>query len=96
MFASLDRITADIRKSWQQLQNLAKKYAFLRPEKILGVGDEECNLDQALQDITREEFKLECVRLRAFVSATNCEKELIDSGPLRLHLLPDLKMGYLI
>lgn len=78
MFSSLDRVTAEIRERFQQLQNLTEKYAFLRPAIILGVDDEECNLDQAPQDIDREGSKLECVRLRAFVATTNCKKELID------------------
>ncbi|GFT25946.1 hypothetical protein TNCV_2807871 [Trichonephila clavipes] len=49
----------------------------LKPEVILSMG--ELNLDQAAQDINREEFQLELVRLQAFVAATDpgCKKELI-------------------
>ncbi|GFT21376.1 uncharacterized protein TNCV_3816551 [Trichonephila clavipes] len=35
MFSSIDRVTAEIRERFQQLQNLAQKYAFLRSEVIL-------------------------------------------------------------
>ncbi|GFV25369.1 uncharacterized protein TNCV_1146401 [Trichonephila clavipes] len=62
-------VTAEIRDRFQQLQNLAQKYAFLRPEVILSM--DELNLDQAPQDITKEEFQLECVRLQAFAAATD-------------------------
>ncbi|GFW16793.1 uncharacterized protein TNCV_1551451 [Trichonephila clavipes] len=47
---------------------------------------DELNLDQAPQDINKEEFHLERVCLQAFVAATDpgCEKELIRSGSLGL------------
>ncbi|GFU99572.1 uncharacterized protein TNCV_4082931 [Trichonephila clavipes] len=48
MFSSIDRVTAEIRERFQQFQNLAQKYAFLRPEVILSI--DELNLDQAPQD----------------------------------------------
>ncbi|GFY27131.1 uncharacterized protein TNCV_2067521 [Trichonephila clavipes] len=63
MFSSIDKVTAEIRERFQQLQNLAQKYAFLRPELILSM--DEINLDQAPQDIYKEEFQLERVRLQA-------------------------------
>lgn len=84
MFSSVDRLIAEIQKRFQQLQNLAEKYAFIRPAIILGVDDDKCNLDHAPQDIDKEEFKLECVRLRAFVATTDCKKKLLDSGSLDL------------
>ncbi|GFU20286.1 uncharacterized protein TNCV_4933611 [Trichonephila clavipes] len=34
MFTSIDRVTTKIRERFQQLQNLAQKYAFLRIEVI--------------------------------------------------------------
>ncbi|GFW96718.1 uncharacterized protein TNCV_2847741 [Trichonephila clavipes] len=76
-------VTAEIRERFQQLQNLAQNYAFLRPEVILSM--DELNLDQALQDINKE-FQLERVRLQAFVAATDpgCKKELIRPGSLGL------------
>ncbi|GFX21133.1 uncharacterized protein TNCV_4367121 [Trichonephila clavipes] len=76
------RVTAEIRERFQQLQNLAQKYAFLRPEVILSM--DELNFDQAPQDINKKVFQLEHVRPQAFVAATDpgCKKELIRSGSL--------------
>ncbi|GFV93467.1 uncharacterized protein TNCV_1987811 [Trichonephila clavipes] len=37
MFSSIDRVAAEIRERFQQLQNLAQKYALLRPEVILSL-----------------------------------------------------------
>ncbi|GFV89331.1 uncharacterized protein TNCV_4151511 [Trichonephila clavipes] len=55
-----------------------------RPEGILSV--DELNIDQAPQDINKEEFQLEHVRLQSFVAATDpgCKKELIRSASLGL------------
>ncbi|GFX30033.1 hypothetical protein TNCV_2617441 [Trichonephila clavipes] len=84
MFSSIDRVTAEIRERFKQLQNLAQKYAFLKPEVILSM--DELNLDQAPQDINKEEFQLEYACLQAFVAATHlsCKKELIGFGSLGL------------
>jgi hypothetical protein len=78
MFSTIDRVTAEIQQRFQQLQNLAQRYAFLRPAVILEV--DELNLDQAAQDIDREGFKLRRVRLRAFVAATDpdCKKRSLS------------------
>ncbi|GFY07251.1 hypothetical protein TNCV_1586061 [Trichonephila clavipes] len=46
MFSSINRITAEIRERFQQLENLAPKIR--RPEVILSM--DELNLDQAPQD----------------------------------------------
>ncbi|GFX91443.1 uncharacterized protein TNCV_3545261 [Trichonephila clavipes] len=54
MYSSIGRLTAEIRERFQQLQNLAQKYAFLRPEVILSM--DELNLDQAPQVINKEEY----------------------------------------
>ncbi|GFW02991.1 uncharacterized protein TNCV_156111 [Trichonephila clavipes] len=63
-------------------ENLAEKYAFLRSEVILSMDG--FNLDKAHQDINKEEFQDELVRLQAFVDATDsgCKKELIRPGSL--------------
>ncbi|GFV59219.1 uncharacterized protein TNCV_2339601 [Trichonephila clavipes] len=84
MLYSIDRVTAEIRERFQQLQNLVQKFAFLRLKVILSM--DELPLDQALQNINKEEFQLERVRLQAFVAATDssCKKELIRSGYLGL------------
>ncbi|GFU91572.1 uncharacterized protein TNCV_2543381 [Trichonephila clavipes] len=82
MFSSVDRVTVEMRARFQQLQNLSQKYAFLSPEVILSM--DKLNLDQALQNINKEEFQLERERLQAFVAVTEpgCKKELIRSGSL--------------
>ncbi|GFU72893.1 uncharacterized protein TNCV_4910221 [Trichonephila clavipes] len=36
---TIDRVTAETRERFQQLQNLAQKYAFLRPEVILSMDE---------------------------------------------------------
>lgn len=84
MLASVDRVTAEIRDRFQQLQNLAQKYSFLMPAVMLGL--EKLNLDQASRDINIDEFQHERARLRAFVAGTNldCKKELMKSGSLGL------------
>ncbi|GFW86021.1 hypothetical protein TNCV_1968291 [Trichonephila clavipes] len=84
MFSSIDRVIAEIRERFQQLQNLGQKYAFLRPEVILSMERTQLR-SQAPQDISKE-FQLERVRLQAFVAATDpgCKKELIGSGSLSL------------
>ncbi|GFT97564.1 uncharacterized protein TNCV_387251 [Trichonephila clavipes] len=61
MFSSIDRVTVEIRERFQLFRNLAQKYAFLRPEVILSM--DELNLDQVPQDINKEEFQLERIRL---------------------------------
>ncbi|GFS64266.1 uncharacterized protein TNCV_3945871 [Trichonephila clavipes] len=68
MFSTIDRVTAEIREKFQQLQNLAQKYTFLIPEVTLSM--DELNLDQTPQNINKEEFQLERVRLQAFAAAT--------------------------
>ncbi|GFS96264.1 uncharacterized protein TNCV_16411 [Trichonephila clavipes] len=56
MFTSIDRVTAENRERFQHLQNLAQKYAFLRPEVILSV--DENNLDQVSQYINKKNTNL--------------------------------------
>ncbi|PRD22416.1 UNVERIFIED_CONTAM: hypothetical protein NCL1_49147 [Trichonephila clavipes] len=66
MFTSIDRVTAEIQERFQQLQNLLQRYAFLRHEVILSI--DKLNLDQAPQDINKEEVQLEHICLQAFVA----------------------------
>lgn len=75
---------AEICDRFQQLQNLAQKYAFLMPTVML--GSEELNLDQARRDKYRRVPTYERARYLAFVAATSrdCKKELIKSGSLGL------------
>ncbi|GFX32117.1 hypothetical protein TNCV_4099661 [Trichonephila clavipes] len=83
MFSSIDRVTAEIRERFQQLQNLEQKYTFLRPGVILSM--DELNLNQAPRGINKE-LQLEPIHLHAFVAATypGCKKELIRFGSLGL------------
>ncbi|GFS97329.1 uncharacterized protein TNCV_1824881 [Trichonephila clavipes] len=55
-FSSIDRVTVDIRERFQQLQNLAQKYALLRPEVILNM--DELNLDQLLKTLIKKNSDL--------------------------------------
>ncbi|GFU83329.1 uncharacterized protein TNCV_3739401 [Trichonephila clavipes] len=66
MLSSIDKVIAEIRERFQQLQNRVQKYAFLRPEVILIM--DEINLDQVPQDINKEEFQLERVKSTSFRS----------------------------
>ncbi|GFX56281.1 uncharacterized protein TNCV_2242151 [Trichonephila clavipes] len=67
--------------------------AWLRAKRLLSdwmlgliLSMDKLNLDQAPQDINKEEFQLDCVRLQAFLAVTDpgCKKELIRSGFLGL------------
>ncbi|GFT71914.1 uncharacterized protein TNCV_2515561 [Trichonephila clavipes] len=64
MFSSIDKVTAEIRKRFQQLQNIAQKLAFLRPE-VTFIMD-EINFDQTPQNVNEEEFQLERVTSTSF------------------------------
>ncbi|GFT38054.1 uncharacterized protein TNCV_4102951 [Trichonephila clavipes] len=64
-----DRVTVEIRGRFQQLQKIPQNMLFLRSEVILSMV--ELNLDQAPEDINKEEFQFERVRLQAFVA---CKK----------------------
>ncbi|GFX88859.1 hypothetical protein TNCV_2575661 [Trichonephila clavipes] len=77
MFSSIDRVTAEIRKRFQQWPNLAKKYAFLRPEVILSMA--ELNLDQAPQVINKEEYS----NLSSYVYKLNIPRLRQISGRLQ-------------
>ncbi|GFW17633.1 uncharacterized protein TNCV_2651901 [Trichonephila clavipes] len=74
------RVTAEIRDRSQQLQNPSQKYSFLRPEVILGM--EKLNLDQTPQNINKEEFQLERVRLQAFIAPIDPGYEIITKVAL--------------
>ncbi|GFY17571.1 uncharacterized protein TNCV_3519261 [Trichonephila clavipes] len=78
MFSSLDRVTAEIREKVQQLQYLTK-ICFLRPEVILSTG--ELNLDQTPQDINKDKFQFQSVRLQAFVATTAPDFKNDSLGP---------------
>ncbi|GFV87331.1 canalicular multispecific organic anion transporter 2 [Trichonephila clavipes] len=83
-FSSIDRVTAEVEERFQKFRNLPQNYAFLWPEVILSM--DKLNFDQAPQDINKEDFELERIRLQVFVAATDpgCKKELIRSVSLGL------------
>ncbi|GFX40037.1 uncharacterized protein TNCV_2273201 [Trichonephila clavipes] len=56
MYSLIVKVIVETREKFQQLQNLA----FLRPEVILSM--DELHLDQAPQDIKKEEFQESCNR----------------------------------
>ncbi|GFX11370.1 serine proteinase stubble [Trichonephila clavipes] len=58
----------------------------LRPEVILSM--DELNLDQAPQDIDKEEFQLKHIGLQVFGAATDpgCKKELVRLGSIGLKI----------
>lgn len=84
LFSSLDRVIAEIRERFQQLQNLTDKFAYLTPAILLDPDNTECNLDYASDEIDEQDFKLERLRLRTFVVATGNENELINADSLEL------------
>lgn len=83
LLSSLDKIIVEIRERFQQLRNLAEKFTYLTPAILLD-SDNECNLDYGSAEINEQDFKVERVRLRAFVAATGNEKKLIDGDILAL------------
>ncbi|GFX99043.1 uncharacterized protein TNCV_4809911 [Trichonephila clavipes] len=54
MFSSTDRVTAEIQERFQQLQNVAQKYAFLRSEVILSTDE----LNKLLKTLIKKNFNL--------------------------------------
>ncbi|XP_067144934.1 52 kDa repressor of the inhibitor of the protein kinase-like [Centruroides vittatus] len=84
LFSSLNRIIVEIRERFQQLQNLADKFAYLTPAILLDSDDTKCNLDYVSAEIDEQDFKLERLRLRTFIAATGNENKLINVNPLEL------------
>ncbi|CAH2092540.1 unnamed protein product [Euphydryas editha] len=68
-------ICVEIRERFQQLQNLANKFAYLTPAILLDSDDTICNLDYASAEIDEQDFKLERHRLRTFIAATGNENK---------------------
>ncbi|XP_023221032.1 uncharacterized protein LOC111622842 [Centruroides sculpturatus] len=84
LFYSLNRIIVEIRERFQQLQNLADKFAYLTPAILLDSDDTKCNLDYVSAEIDEQDFKLERLRLRTFIAATGNENKLINADSLEL------------
>ena len=58
MFSSMDRVIQEITLRFQQLHELAEKYAFLTPMNLLD-DKYECQLDTVHDEIDKEEFLVE-------------------------------------
>ncbi|XP_067134257.1 uncharacterized protein [Centruroides vittatus] len=84
LFSPLNRIIVEIREGFQQLQNLADKFAYLIPDTLLDSDDTKCNLDYVSAEIDEQDLKLERLRLRTFIAATRNENKLINVNPLEL------------
>ncbi|GFV26916.1 RWD domain-containing protein [Trichonephila clavipes] len=78
MFSSTDKSNCRNSRKIPTVVESRTKLCFLKSEVILSMG--ELNLDQAPQDINKEEFQLERVRLQAFLAATDpgCKKNSLD------------------
>ena len=84
MFSSMDRVIQEITLRFQQLHELAEKYAFLTPMNLLD-DKYECHLNTDHNEIDKEEFLVERKRLQHFISvAAKDEIQMWDKGPLEL------------
>lgn len=63
---------------------MAHKFSYLTLAILLDLGDTECNLEYKSAEIDKQDFKIERVRLRAFVAATGNKNKVINVDPLRL------------
>ena len=84
MLCVIDRLTKEISGRFQQVHDLANKYAFLTPSYLLD-DNYDCQLGEVDEDIEKEEFFAKRSRLKYFVEASGNDK--ID-GPFeqRYHL----------
>ncbi|KAL3887470.1 hypothetical protein ACJMK2_027411, partial [Sinanodonta woodiana] len=80
MLSVIDRLTEEIYCRFQQVHDLASKYAFLVPSNLLD-DNYDCQLGEIDEDIEKEEFFAEGKRLKNFVEASGNDK--ID-GPIEL------------
>ncbi|CAB4064827.1 unnamed protein product [Lepeophtheirus salmonis] len=80
MLSVIDRLVGEISSRFENLQNIAKKYIFLTPSKVLDKQN-DCNLDVLDKNIQREEFLIESTRLSNYFAAADAEEM---EGPLQL------------
>jgi len=80
MLSVIDRLIEEISCRFQQVHDLASKYAFLAPSNLLD-DNYDCQLGEVDEDIEKEEFFAERKRLQYFVDASGNDK--ID-GPFEL------------
>lgn len=84
MFSSLDRVIQEITLRFQQLHELAEKYAFLTPLNLLD-DKYECQIDHDHDDIDKEEFLVERKRLQHFVAVADKDRiQTWKEGPLEI------------
>jgi len=75
MLCVIDRLTEEISCRFQQVHDLASKYAFLAPSNLLDFDNNyDCQLGEVDEDIEKEEFFAERKRLQYFVEASGNEK----------------------
>lgn len=80
MLSVMDKVLVETRDRFEQLKNLAERFSFLMPSKLLHFDDTDFNTDE----IDKEEFNLERLRLRTFVVASGNKDSLINSDSLEL------------
>ncbi|KAL3852093.1 hypothetical protein ACJMK2_015779 [Sinanodonta woodiana] len=73
MLSVIDRLTEEISCRFQQVHDLASKYAFLVPSNLLD-DNYDCQLGEIDEDIEKEEFFAERKRLQNFVEASGNDK----------------------
>ena len=83
MFATFDKILEEITCRFQHLQDLYNNLCFLKPSKLLD-AEYTCDLDNAPDDINKDEFEVERGRLREFVNASQEWAKVVGGGPLEL------------
>lgn len=95
VFASLDKIIQEMTTRFQQVQEIADKFGFLTPAKLLD-SKYECDLSHVLEDIDKDEFQMERRRLQQFVasSESEAEEDIRGKGPLELlQFIQKLNLG---
>ena len=85
MFESVDRISAEIGRRFEDLHAIAKKFSILLPANLLNASF-PCNVEMHARDIDPDEFSLERKRIAAFLKALdNADTgDSVPSSPLEL------------
>ena len=83
MVSSIDRIIQEIGTRFQQIQELAERYAFLTPAILLDPVS-EVDLENAPEEIDKKEFALERKRLQDFVAVSSELNLICQDGPMEL------------
>ncbi|XP_018494653.1 zinc finger MYM-type protein 1-like [Galendromus occidentalis] len=85
MYASMDRITQEVKSRFNQIHSIAEKYEFLIPRNLLN-ADYLCTLEEHSKDIDLELFVFERVRLQTLVASADDEEQaqIRTKGPFEL------------